>query len=97
MWETQKSKGRNKVMLAYRTLLIPRRPVTWTAPQIQALKKRVFGNYLDNNILKKMEELNARLRDHERKLFSQFDKAGWLEVERIANEIAGLINFRTGH
>ena len=65
----------------------------WTREQIQVLKKKVYGNFTDDELARKMSELNLHQEKYERSFLSFYTKHEWTEVERTADEICRMINF----
>jgi len=65
----------------------------WTIKQIQLLKKKDCGKGNDDEVSQKMAELNAHLDNYEKSFLRHNTRHEWLEVERIADEISGMIEF----
>jgi hypothetical protein len=63
----------------------------WTPQQIQALRKKVYGNFGDEELLKKVSELNLHLENYDKSFLSLNTKHEWAEVERIADQLNEMI------
>ena len=60
----------------------------WTTEQIQELKKKAYGNFLDGDISQKVNELNFHLDNYERSFLSPNNRHHRAEVGRLADEIS---------
>ena len=59
----------------------------WSRQAVLVLKKRVFGNFQNDHLDKKLLELETHLENFDNILLSYRHKHEWCEVERLADEI----------
>jgi len=67
---------------------------TWSKEEIIALKKRVYGNITDDEILEKLRLLEAHLQKYHHSILPRKRRDEWSSVEQIAGAIARLIRQR---
>ncbi len=59
----------------------------WTREDVQLLTKKVYGNFMDESLLGKVEEMHVHLEKWDKAFLGPRARHEWAEVERLANEI----------
>ena len=59
----------------------------WTIERVHHLAKMVYGNFVEERILKKVAEMHVHLEKWDKSFLHLDTKHEWAEVERLANEI----------